>query len=131
MKWIPRKLLICLLTVVISVSVILVGCTPDSVTTTITETLPKDTITTTLTETTTLVPTTTVPDQIVQDITVLEAQQMVLDNAENPEFVILDVRTPAEREIVFIVGSAHIDKRSDSFQATIEALDRSYTYLIY
>ena len=131
MKGITRKLLLYLTAVVVTVSIIITGCTPDPVTTTITETLPKDTITTTLTETTTLVPTTTVPDQIARDVTVDEAQVMILDNADNPEFVILDVRSPAEYAAGHIVGSALIDFRSDSFQATIEALDRDYTYLIY
>jgi len=131
LKGITRKLLIYLTAVVVTVSIIITGCTPDPVTITITETLPKNTITTTLTETTTLVPTTTVPDQIARDVTVDEAQVMILDNADNPEFVILDVRSPAEYAAGHIVGSALIDFRGDTFQATVEALDRDYTYLIY
>ena len=131
MKGITRELLLYLITIVVTVSIIITGCTPGPVTKTTTETLPPKTITTMVTETTTLLPQTTILNQIAQDVTVDEAYAMILDNADNPAFVLLDVRTPEEHAAGFIVSSALIDMRSDSWLATVEALDRGSTYLIY
>lgn len=120
---------------------ILTGCTPRpvtttaTITTTATETLPSETITTTInaivTVATTLTPQPTVPNQIAQDLTVTEAYNMIQDNIDNPQFVILDVRGPDEHATSHIEGSALIDMGSDSWLATVEVLDKSYTYLIY
>ncbi|MCK5609531.1 rhodanese-like domain-containing protein [Candidatus Pacearchaeota archaeon] len=85
----------------------------------------------TITETTTLTPQPTVPNQIAQDLTVTEAYNMIQDNIDNPQFVILDVRGPDEHATSHIEGSALIDMGSDSWLATVEVLDKSYTYLIY
>ena len=130
-------LAIILLLGVISVT----GCTPEPltvtystssmVTTTATETLPAVTITKTATETTTLTPQVTVPNQIAWDVTVAEAYAMVQENVDNPDYIILDVRTPEEHAEGYIEGSALVDMRSDTWLTTMSALDKDKIYLIY
>jgi rhodanese-related sulfurtransferase len=57
---------------------------------------------------------------------------MIQDNIDNPEFIILDVRSPEEYEVAHIGDSALVDiHTSDTWIATVAALDKSYTYLIY
>ena len=131
MERVTRALLVCLVSIIITGALVITGCTPEPITTTATETLPPETITTTVIETTTLLSQPTIPNQIAQDLSVAEAYAMIQDNVDNPEFVILDIRTPEEHAAGYIEGSALIDKRSDTWLATVEALDRSYTYLIY
>ena len=76
-------------------------------------------------------PVTTTPEQIAQDITVIEAYWMIQENLDNQGFIILDVRTPQENAEVRIEGSALIDIKNDAWEATIKALDRSYAYVVY
>ena len=143
MKVMTRALYVCLATILVAGAVFVTGCTPEPVTTTrtvtatstttATETLSPETITTTetTTETTTPLPQTTIQNKIAQDISVTEAYTMIQDNVDNPQFVILDVRGPDEHATSHIEGSALIDMGSDSWLATVEVLDKSYTYLIY
>ncbi len=92
-------------------------------------TFPPVTETLTVTQTATPVPTTVSP--VTADVTVSQAFNMIQDNASNPKFVILDVRTPEERSGWYLEGSALIDIRSESWIDTVNALDRSHTYLVY
>lgn len=76
-------------------------------------------------------PKTTTIQQITKDITVIEAYWMIQQNLDNPDFVILDVRTPEENAEIKIEGSALIDIKNEAWEATIKALDRSYAYVVY
>jgi len=49
----------------------------------------------------------------------------------DPNFVILDVRTPKEHETTRIEGSVNLDRHSPTFEADLEKLDRKKTYLVY
>ncbi len=49
----------------------------------------------------------------------------------NPDFVILDLRTPGEFESGHIEGALLIDYYSQDFSDNLWALDKSKTYLIY
>ena len=139
-----RALYVCLATILVAGAVFVTGCTSEPVTTTSTitttatttetETLPPETLTETtkVTETTTTTPQPTVPNQIAKDINVAEASNMVQGNIDNPEFIILDVRSAEEYAAAHIEDSALIDiHNSDTWLATVAALDKSYTYLIY
>jgi len=97
---------------------------------TVTQTLPPATITTTNTIIQTEIPPVTESIQIVQDLTPADAHALIMDNSDNPEFVIIDVRTPSEHAELYLEGSALIDLRSDTWLPTIKALDRNYTYLV-
>jgi len=56
---------------------------------------------------------------------------LIRERADDPYFVILDVRTPREYEMGRIEGSVNIDYHSPGFEAELERLDREKTYLVY
>jgi hypothetical protein len=111
-------------------AVFVAGCTSEPVTTTATITTTQtETITTT--RTTTLLPEATIPFQIAEGITVTEANAMIQANIDNPEFVVIDVRTPDERAVSYIEGSILINFYDEDFATQLQALDRCTTYLLY
>lgn len=50
---------------------------------------------------------------------------------ENPDAVVLDVRTQSEYENEHLPGAVHLDYFGYDFLERLEALDKSKTYLIY
>jgi rhodanese-related sulfurtransferase len=60
-----------------------------------------------------------------------EAQQVILQNKGNPDFVLIDIRTPEEFESGRIAGATNINYHSESFSADLDKLDKSKTYMIY
>ena len=137
MRVITGILSVCLVAIMLTGAVFVAGCTPEQVTTTVnltataTVTLPPETVTATTTKTTTLLPDPSIPFQITEGITVTEAYDMIQANINNPDFVIIDVRTPAERSVSYIEGSTLLDWSGGVFAAEIESLDRCKTYLLY
>jgi len=130
LKTITRVLYVCLATVIVAGAVFVAGCTPEPVTTTATVTTTQtETITTT--RTTTLLPEPTIPFQIAEGITVIEANAMIQANIDNPEFVVIDIRTPEERAVSYIEGSILINFYDEDFATQLQALDRCTTYLLY
>lgn len=75
----------------------------------------------------------TQPDdgQQIFDITVQKAHDLIQENADNPDFVILDVRTPGEFDGGHIEGATNIDVNSGDFVNQIKELDNEKTYLVY
>jgi rhodanese-related sulfurtransferase len=71
------------------------------------------------------------PTQIIADITTDQASTLIEENQNNPDFVILDVRTPAEFDSGHIENAMNIDKNSETFQDKLEKLEKDKTYLIY
>ena len=137
MKAITGIISVCLVAIILAGAIIVAGCTPEQVTTTValtattTETLPPETIVTTATKTVTLLPEPSIPNQITEGITATEAFNMIQANLNNPEFVIIDVRTPEERSVSYIEGSILLDWNGGVFAAEVESLDRCTTYLLY
>lgn len=60
-----------------------------------------------------------------------EAARLMEGNGGNPEFVVLDVRTPEEYRDGHLEGAVMIDFRSNGFREKVETLDRGKTYLVY
>ena len=60
-----------------------------------------------------------------------ESSLLIRERVEDPDFVILDVRTPREHEMGRIYGSTNLDYRSPNFEAELEKLEKSRTYLVY
>ena len=60
-----------------------------------------------------------------------EAYQLIQDNASNPDFIIIDVRTPGEYADGHIAGAVLVDLNSGSFDTDIIKQDKSKTYLVY
>jgi len=68
---------------------------------------------------------------IIEDVTPQEAFDLIQDNEDNPDFIILDVRTPQEFTEGHIEGAINIDFYADTFRDEVAALDRDKTYLVY
>ena len=71
------------------------------------------------------------PEQEIYDVTTGKAYDLIQENADNPHFIILDVRTPEEFDGGYIEGAINIDYYSEDFRAQLETLDKDKTYLIY
>lgn len=69
--------------------------------------------------------------RLIGDITVGQSFDLMEDNAENANFVVLDVRTPGEYESVYLQDAVNIDYRSESFRDEVGKLDKSKKYLVY
>ena len=64
-------------------------------------------------------------------ITTQQATNVILALQDDPEFVLLDIRTPAEVEAGHISGAINLDFYGPAFRDNLTALDRDKIYLIY
>jgi len=64
-------------------------------------------------------------------ITSQQAVDVLFVLQDDPEFVLLDIRTPAEVEAGHISGAVNLDFYSSTFRDDLSAFDRDKTYLIY
>ena len=71
------------------------------------------------------------PAQIIESITPQEAFDLIQENQDNPDLVIIDIRTPGEFAQWHIEDAINIDYHSSTFQYELGQLDRDKTYLIY
>ena len=69
--------------------------------------------------------------QIIENITPEGAYILTQENKGNPNFVILDVRTPEEFLGEHIENAVNLDYYSDTFRNDLDKLDKNKTYLIY
>lgn len=69
--------------------------------------------------------------QIIENISPKKAYDLIQKNKDNPDFVILDVRTPEEFERGYIGNALNLDYYSKTFRDDLNKLDKSKTYLIY
>jgi len=60
-----------------------------------------------------------------------DAMALIKENSENPDFIILDVRTAEEFNSGHIKNAVNIDYFLDNFKAELDKLDKDKTYLIY
>ncbi len=65
------------------------------------------------------------------EITPQEAVAVIVALQDDPGFVLLDIRTPAEVEAGHLPGAVDLDFRSPTFEDELERLDRDLIYLIY
>jgi len=71
------------------------------------------------------------PTQIIENITPPEAFTLIQDNQDNPDFMIIDVRTPQEFDEEHIENALNIDYYSETFRDELNKLDKNKTYLIH
>ena len=71
------------------------------------------------------------PTQIIKDITPGEGFTLIESNRDNPDFVIIDVRTPQEFTEERIEGAINLDYYADTFEDELDKLDKSKTYVFY
>lgn len=67
----------------------------------------------------------------VKDVTAQAAFALIQENKTNPDFFILDVRTPAEFAEGHLQGAISVDLNAPDFQKQVGRLDRNKTYLVY
>ena len=67
----------------------------------------------------------------IEDITPQEAFTLIQNNQDNPDFVIIDVRTPDEFAEEHLENATNINFYSETFRDTLNTLDKNKTYLIY
>lgn len=72
-----------------------------------------------------------IPTQVIEDITPQEAFTLIQNNQNNPNFVIIDVRTPEEFAEGHIENAINLDYYSETFRDELNELDKDKTYLIY
>jgi rhodanese-related sulfurtransferase len=66
-----------------------------------------------------------------EDITTKEAFDLIQNNSENPDFVILDVRTLDEYNSGHIENASMLDFYNESFRDDLDQLDKNDTYVVY
>jgi rhodanese-related sulfurtransferase len=66
-----------------------------------------------------------------EDITTKEAFDLIQNNSENPNFVILDVRTLDEYNSGHIENASMLDFYNESFRDDLDQLDKDDTYVVY
>ncbi len=71
------------------------------------------------------------PTQTIENISTQEAFTLIQNNRNNPDFVILDVRTSEEVADGYIENAINIDFYSKTFRNELDNLDKNKTYLIY
>ncbi len=72
-----------------------------------------------------------IPTQVIEDITAQEAFILMQNNQYNPDFVIIDVRTPEEFAEGHVEQATNIDYYSETFRDELNNLDKNKTYLVY
>ena len=64
-------------------------------------------------------------------VTPREAANIIVSMKNNPNFVLLDIRTPSEIEAGHISGARNLNFYSSTFEQDLKKLDRNKIYLIY
>ena len=67
----------------------------------------------------------------VQNLTARQAMEIIEQHSGDPDFVVLDVRTPAEFKQGHIKGAVLLNYHDPGFKKGLMALDKTKTYLIY
>ncbi|MDD5037807.1 MAG: rhodanese-like domain-containing protein [Dehalococcoidales bacterium] len=65
------------------------------------------------------------------NVTPQQAFTLIQENQDNPDFVILDVRTPEEFADAHIENAININFYSETFRDELNRLDRNKIYLVY
>ena len=68
---------------------------------------------------------------IVTVVSAQEAYMLIQEKLNDPDFTIIDVRTPDEYNTGHVKSAINIDYNSDSFKDRLEELDKTREYLVY
>jgi rhodanese-related sulfurtransferase len=68
---------------------------------------------------------------VIKTISAQEAPDFIVKNQNNPNFMIIDVRTPGEFADGHIDKAINIDVQSADFESNVGKLSRDKTYLVY
>ena len=67
----------------------------------------------------------------INDIVPEKSYELIMENKDNPDFVILDVRTPGEFSESHLEGAELLNYQSPDFKDKVQELDKNKTYLVY
>lgn len=70
-------------------------------------------------------------DQQITSVSPAEAAGIIEQNADNPNFVLLDIRTPEEYGSGKLEGAINIDFYDADFRQQLDALDKDTHYVVY
>jgi rhodanese-related sulfurtransferase len=70
-------------------------------------------------------------EKILKNISPVQSAKLINDNIGNPEFFLIDMRTPKEFKAGHIDGARMINFYSKSFKKELKSLDKDKIYLIY
>jgi rhodanese-related sulfurtransferase len=73
----------------------------------------------------------TTKNQLIKNITPIEAFELIQKHRNDSNFVILDVRTREEFNEDHIEGAENLDYYSRNFEEQLEKMDKEKKYLIY
>jgi rhodanese-related sulfurtransferase len=74
---------------------------------------------------------TTAREPVFKNVTVQEASDLVDKRNGQPDFVILDVRTPEEFSSGHIKDAINIDFYAETFSEQLDKLNKGYAYFVY
>lgn len=66
-----------------------------------------------------------------KNVSLAEAKKLAEENKDNVDFVIIDVRTPAEADKCKFKNSVNIDLFSKDFTKKLDELDKNKIYLVH
>jgi rhodanese-related sulfurtransferase len=69
--------------------------------------------------------------QLIKSLTPIEAFKLIKEHGNDPNWIILDVRTPWEFTKEHIEGAENLDFTDPDFNEMLEKLDKEKNYLIY
>ena len=69
--------------------------------------------------------------QIIKKISVEEADKLINERKDDPNLIILDVRTPDEYKTGHIKNSLNINFKSNNFKEEVDKLGKNNTYLVH
>ncbi len=67
----------------------------------------------------------------IQRVRPQEAYELLQAHQEDPNFVVLDIRTPQEFQMGHLPGAINIDFYAPDFEEQLDRLDKTKTYLVY
>ena len=73
----------------------------------------------------------TTPVQVIHNLSAAEAYALIQANNGNPDFIIIDVRTPAEYATGHLENTINIDYTSANFKQEISKQEPGRKYLVY
>jgi rhodanese-related sulfurtransferase len=66
-----------------------------------------------------------------KNISTAQAYDLVNKNADNPDFKIIDVRTPAEYQRGHLANAINVDIYAQDFESRLGQMDKNLQYLVY
>jgi rhodanese-related sulfurtransferase len=68
---------------------------------------------------------------VLKTLSIDEGYALVEENRDNPDFIVIDVRTDAEFREGHLEKALNYDVNSDTFRDDIGAIDKTKTYFVY